>query len=169
MEKQIGSYTITSAGEVFGQNGQKLKANPDGHPDRKYPRVLLVLPEGRRRVFVHRLVAELFIPNIESKPCVNHKDNNPNNNNVSNLEWVTHSENTHHSWNKTEREPSKALRDSSRKRMSEMRNKTDFFILNTETGIFYKTIEEAAATVSKNKSAFNWRMSNSKKYKFKKV
>jgi len=38
---------------------------------------------------VHRLVAESFIPNPNSLPEINHKDNNPRNNNVSNLEWCT--------------------------------------------------------------------------------
>jgi len=45
---------------------------------------------------VHRIVAEAFLPNPSNLPEVNHKDSNPQNNSVDNLEWVTCSENSRH-------------------------------------------------------------------------
>lgn len=43
----------------------------------------------RKRVTIHRLVAETFIPNPLNLPEVNHKDEDKSNNSVSNLEWCT--------------------------------------------------------------------------------
>ena len=43
---------------------------------------------------VSRLVALAFIPNPENLPMVEHKDNNPLNNNVDNLKWFTQKDNT---------------------------------------------------------------------------
>ena len=50
----------------------------------------------RKKTYIHRLVAYYFIENTHNKPEVNHKDGNPSNNNVNNLEWVTHKENYAH-------------------------------------------------------------------------
>ena len=53
--------------------------------------------ESVKKIFkVHRLVAIAFIPNLQNKPVINHKDLNPKNNFVENLEWNTNAENTHH-------------------------------------------------------------------------
>jgi hypothetical protein len=45
---------------------------------------------------LHRIIAYLFVPNLENKPFVNHIDGNKENNCADNLEWVTKSENTKH-------------------------------------------------------------------------
>lgn len=52
----------------------------------------------KKNILVHRLVASAFLPNITKKTEVNHKDGNPANNNVTNLEWVTPSENRKHAY-----------------------------------------------------------------------
>jgi hypothetical protein len=62
--------------------------------DRRAGYLLICLK--RNRLYVHRLVAKVFIPNPESKPFVNHIDNDPTNNEVNNLEWCTQSENLKH-------------------------------------------------------------------------
>jgi len=56
----------------------------DGHL-----RVTLVEAGKKNRQFVHRLVAEAFLPNPNNLPVINHKDENPSNNTVENLEWCT--------------------------------------------------------------------------------
>lgn len=53
---------------------------------------------GKREIkYIHRLVAEAFIENIENKKYVNHKDFNKSNNYVSNLEWCSQKENVNYS------------------------------------------------------------------------
>jgi len=52
---------------------------------------------GGKTTKMHRLVAQTWIENPEGKPEVNHIDNNRANNQITNLEWVTHRENVMHS------------------------------------------------------------------------
>jgi len=46
--------------------------------------------------YLHRLLAEAFVPNHMNKPLINHRNGNKLDNSPKNLEWVTHAENIQH-------------------------------------------------------------------------
>jgi hypothetical protein len=84
-------YYVSSLGRVFSAKSTSLVAPYENNLG--YFRARL---SGIGHFFVHRLVAEAFIPIDETRTIVNHKDGNPSNNAVWNCEWVTHKENTQH-------------------------------------------------------------------------
>jgi hypothetical protein len=90
---EFGKYKVTADGKVFGQFGKELKLHlgTSGYVQ------LNAWAGGKIKThLVHRLVAQLFIPNPEDLPEVNHKDGDKTNNKVSNLEWVSRSGNILH-------------------------------------------------------------------------
>jgi len=89
-------YSITENGQVFSHRNNKwLKLQVKA---KNYFGIQLNKNGIAKEFLVHRLVAQAFIPNPEGKPEVNHIDGNKQNNNISNLEWVTSSENQKHSF-----------------------------------------------------------------------
>lgn len=84
-------YQITSWGRVFNKRtGNYLYQEVHA---KGYLRVDLYNDNGRKHFKIHRLVAKAFVPNPYNKPHVNHIDGNNHNNSITNLEWVTNSEN----------------------------------------------------------------------------
>lgn len=90
-------YLINKTPFIYDKKLEKninFQKNEDG-----YLVVTLRNDSGKRKTLrVHRLVAEVFIPNRFNKSEVNHKDGVKTNNKISNLEWTTHSENIKHAW-----------------------------------------------------------------------
>ncbi len=91
----VGEYQVSNLGRVksfrasskYGSQKEYI-LNPTTK-DNGYCNVTLYGKYGRHKYLVHRLVAEAFIQNPNNYPQVNHKDENPLNNSVSNLEWCT--------------------------------------------------------------------------------
>lgn len=88
-------YSITPEGDVFSHRSLRFLKNSKNNSG--YYTCKLYKDGVVHYNLVHRLVAELYIPNPDNKPCVNHKDGDKENNSVSNLEWCTYSENNEHS------------------------------------------------------------------------
>lgn len=65
---------------------------------RGYQRVTLCYMGKVKRFLVHRLVAQVHLPNPDNLPVINHKDGNKQNNQVYNLEWTTQAMNEKHSY-----------------------------------------------------------------------
>lgn len=86
-------YSVSDTGQVRNDERNKILAQ---YQQNGYLNCALHFNNKVKKFRVHRLVAEMFIPNEFNKPFVNHKDGIRTNNNVSNLEWVTPSENSKH-------------------------------------------------------------------------
>lgn len=106
--KGYSMYLVSNYGRVWSKtriiknkNGNSLRKGKIRTPQNDgagYVRYVLVNDEGKwinKRG--HNLVADAFIPNPKNLPIINHKDLNKSNNNVLNLEWCNHSQNTLHS------------------------------------------------------------------------
>lgn len=87
---------VGADGKVKKYHERILKPDISGRNNTSYARVTLSKNYKTKRFQVHQLVAQEFIPNPLNKPFINHIDNNGLNNNVTNLEWCTHSENMLH-------------------------------------------------------------------------
>lgn len=103
-----GYYQVSNMGRVKSmrvlktpKNGVKCRKNAflstKTTHDKQYVLVALCRDGEKKQIQAHRLVAEAFIPNPKNLPCINHKDENPSNNWVGNLEWCTQGYNIQYS------------------------------------------------------------------------
>lgn len=90
------NYEVSNTGQV---RNSIRKRELKGQEQQGYIHVTLSIEKKPQRFRVHRLVALMFIPNLDStRNVVNHKNGKRNDNRVENLEWVTQQENTQHAW-----------------------------------------------------------------------
>ncbi len=89
-----GLYTVNTEGQIYSFKSNRFLKGCTSTTEHKF---VHLRKDGKAKMFqVHRLVAQAFIPNPKNLPFVHHIDDNPQNNNVNNLMWVTPKENTHY-------------------------------------------------------------------------
>lgn len=92
-DKNKITYTAKHGVRHWKQRVMKLKRDRNG-----YKRVSLWKKGKSKDFLVHRLVAMTFIPNPKGYGLINHRDGNPSNNDVSNLEWTDYHGNLMHAY-----------------------------------------------------------------------
>lgn len=94
-----GAYQVSNLGNIRSlnyNNNHKIKNISQHIHKTGYLMANLSRNGVSKTTNVHRIVALAFLPNPNNYKCVNHKDGNKLNNNVSNLEWCTYRQNTLH-------------------------------------------------------------------------
>ena len=86
--KEYPKYYINEIGQVYSSHinknmRQQLQSNG-------YLSLFLVKDKKNHKAYTHRLLAEIFIPNPNNYPCIDHINRNKLDNRLSNLRWVTH-------------------------------------------------------------------------------
>ena len=133
-------YRISIDGTVTSLKYNKIKILKPILRSNGYVSVVLRKDNKSIPMYVHRLVAITFLKNEENKEVVNHKNGIKTDNNLNNLEWVTHTENSQHL---------KSVRDMYND-MDEIRYDKEtktFFFYTKHTG--YTTIKEAKKAKNK--------------------
>lgn len=80
-------YMVYSDGRIWAKKKKKHFLKPNYN--KGYQRVCLSINKKKKNITVHRIVAETFLENPDNLPQINHKDENRDNNDVSNLEYCT--------------------------------------------------------------------------------
>ena len=112
-----------------------------------YLKVMLYKEKVGHQRYLHRLVALHFIPNPDNLPCINHINGIRNDNRLENLEWCTHQHNMQHAWKTGLNRNTEKQRNAARISGKKVGGANRKLVINTETGIYYNSVQEAAKAI----------------------
>ena len=148
-------YFVSNAGHIWGpgKHGHAGLLKPTPNIRTGHLEVSLHVNGVRIRKYIHRLVAEAFIPNPHNYPIVRHLDDDPSNNQVENLAWGTQRDNMRDA---IRNGTFKHFTDESRE-LAMKKRRTPIRAINLETGkeIIFESQQEAARALNLNQSSIN--------------
>lgn len=169
-------YEVSNKGDIVRvQTGHRLK--PSIAKNGYYVVALWDKNKGKSH-YIHRMIAEAFIPNPKGFKTVNHKDGNKLNNDISNLEWCSYGRNNQHAYDTGLKTVSDNVRESAKKRAIQ-RNKLNqprskpIIVSDLDGNIVgsYKSANEASKQLNISRSVIfrymNGQVKRPKKYTFK--
>jgi len=145
-----GFYQVSNLGRVRSWNKYAMKSRldkPKVVKQKETRNYKFVYIGNNKTKYVHRLVAEAFIPNPENNTQINHIDRDTHNNRADNLEWCTYQENTRHSI----QQPITLIKDGVIKKFDYTKDAADFLGLTQAANI-------SRLRSGKAKTVFGWSM-----------
>lgn len=153
-----GLYQVSNLGKVKSLKYNKPKILKIGYTKRGYGSINLCKNGKISHRTIHRLVAEAFIPNPNNYPCVNHKDENPRNNNVDNLEWCTYQYNMNYGTCAERRNKSNKISINQYDKLNNfIKQWTSAIDIQNETGINQASIIKCCRNELKTAGGFIWK------------
>ena len=158
-----GYYEISNLGNIKSLRSGKLmkqSSNRDG-----YKLVSLTLGGKSKCYSVHRLVALTFIPNPLNLPEINHKDENPSNNCVDNLEWCDRKYNLNYGGYRERMSKTQILNNKARKPIASFDKTTGALVkkynsiveAERELGLSRGAIGKALSGEIKTSAGYTWK------------
>lgn len=151
-------YQVSNLGRVKSLKYDKEKILKQANNKQGYKIVTLHKDKKQTTKTVHRLVAKTFVANPNNYPCINHKDENLENNCIDNLEWCSYAYNNNYGTR------SKRAGESNSKKVSQYDLKGNLIkvwdgIINAERKlkIFNTSIVECCKGRRKTAGGFKWK------------
>ena len=127
---------------------------------RGYLHVMLSKNKNTKHVYIHRLVAQSFLPNPNNLQEINHKDENKKNNRVDNLEWISRKDNVNYGTATSRQVKARSKPVTQIKNGKIINTFTSMREAARMTGFLFSSIQGCCTGKYKQAYGYEWRFTN---------